>query len=183
MKKGQRKDAVRNLIDSVPVSEFFSAAQVQEFNALTGQSFTTVQKSVNQTFPDPRHVHCDGDCFSWNSAIDAKSPEAYQRLKVHKSMRDAISGQIDLQRMILPKNCEVCQCAENVHVDHLSPPFHVIADAFIALHGMPALRRGTCGGAPKMEDDIAALWMEYHDHAATYQSLCRKCNSSKGGKQ
>ncbi len=183
--KKARKEAVRALISSVPIGVFFTEDQVIEFNVLTKCNFKTVEHALNFKFPtDPSHLHCDGDCFSWTSAIDAKPEDVYNREKAHKAMREAISLQIAHAKTYLPQFCENCGSSDTdkLHVDHVNPPFHLIADGFIDLHGLPLLARYQCGVQVLKENDYSAKWMEYHDHSAVYQTLCRSCNSSKGGR-
>lgn len=181
--KKDRKDAVRAVIDTYEIGVEFSAADVALISQITRAPVKRIKRKINPTFPsDYRHIHAvfEGDewtPFSWVKAISGAGDE------VARSMRFVVKQDMDGYRYEAKEHCVVCGATSHLGVDHKDTPFLTIKNEFIAIHGEPELRDWSVG-APKIFKDmeLEAKWITYHASRATYQILCRSCNSKKGTK-
>lgn len=75
------------------------------------------------------------------------------------------------------KLCKLC-------VDHKDKPFSQLLDEFLASHALKLkdIKTRWVQGSEYLLDDkkLGKQWHEFHDTNATFQGLCRQCNSSKG---
>ncbi len=179
----------RALIDRTPFGCEFTAADLAEFNELTGVDATAARHMPNPTYPsDPRYVQVRGpdgwDGISWTNRIRSPNPKT----ELHKTLRVEIDPIIAEVKAALnvrvcpnPTGNAKCNGPNNLQVDHVGLPFDEIASMFIAMSGPIDIEKGPPGGVDTIRDrDLAAHWIEFHASHATYQILCRSCNASKG---
>jgi hypothetical protein len=177
------KDAVRAVIDTYEIGVEFSATDVALIRQITKAPVKRIKRKINPTFPsDTRHIHAvfTGDewiPFSWVKAISGTGDE------VARTMRFVIKQDMDDYRDRAKDHCALCDATTTLAVDHKDTPFSAIKSEFIAMHGVPELRDWSVG-APKIFKDfeLEARWIKYHASRATYQILCKSCNSKKGTK-
>ncbi len=189
----------RAIIDSYPLNKPFAKKDVQRLTELSATPLFMATQRTNPLHPTaPRYVrviHEKGGSekdWSWPKAIQraySKHPELTQakqrHAKVIAALRRAI--QTDLDAFLhTQKNtaCAHCGTSEKgkLTVDHLDPPFKVIADAFLSIHPAEQLFlievQGHSGFlASKF---LEAEWRAFHKARAVLQILCRSHNSSKG---
>ena len=190
-------DKARRLIDHYAVDEPFGSECLKELSELTGTELRFAVKRFNPQFQsDTRHLHVtayDWDepvQWSWRSAIQiahARDPEearaAKQRHKLLFALRDAIRpGMRDFRSACEPTECSVCGSTEQVTTDHATPPFIRIALEFIELNQAIRLREVQGCGDLIADDGLKVQWIAFHDTRASYQLLCRSCNSKKGAR-
>lgn len=185
--KKQRKEAMRELIDRQPYEEFFSEEDVESVNRLTGWRFPVYKRAFNQDWPkDTRCVahSTDGvtwEVWSWNKAIDNYG--SFQ--DVLEAMRLAIQPQMQRYAATAPNNCAVCSAEDFLSVDHKDRPFIVMARDFMKANERmnEAVDNDATGKGWYIRDpEMKERWVLYHKVNATYQVLCRSCNSKKGAK-
>jgi hypothetical protein len=87
------------------------------------------------------------------------------------------------QQLCLGNYCEYCNSQNDLTVDHKDTSFNDMAEAF--LDAYPDFETHTPDGKmghyfkdPVLEQE----WLTVHNTVATYQLLCRSCNSKKGTK-
>lgn len=179
--KKDRKDRVRSIIDTYQIGVEFSPDDVAEVERITQTPIRQIKRQINPSYPsDKRHIHISNDgqtwvSFSWVKAITGSNDD------VSRSMRFVVKQDMDAYRYEANESCVICESTEFLAVDHKDVPFVKIKNEFIELHGEPELRDWSAG-APKifMDMDLEAKWITYHASRATYQILCRSCNSRKG---
>lgn len=187
MNKTQRKEAVRALIDRYPHDTFFSTEDSALVNELTGWNFLQYKRVHNAAWPsDPRCLaHSDdGDkweIWSWNRAITGVAIKQH----VTEAFRVAIATQLRHYWRTAPSNCASCGSTEYLSVDHRDPPFSKILGAFT--QQFPDLEKSLHNKADGSgwfieEEELANRWLDFHKECATYQILCRSCNSKKGNR-
>jgi hypothetical protein len=192
-----RIDRVREIIDSYPRNKPFSKAHCAELSELSNTEIRFAVKRRNPMFPkDERHLHVTaGDWpepqqWSWREAIrvaGARNPEAARanrkRQKLMFALRYAVKPDMDDFRAAAePRACRVCWFAEDLSTDHIKPPFLEIATAFLERYPDIELREVQGCGDLIASVDIEAEWIAFHAARATYQLLCRSCNSRKGAR-
>ena len=100
------------------------------------------------------------------------------------AMRSAIGRQISAwkQNNQVFRRCRKCQCALNLHVDHVVPFVQLQRDFLQLQPSIPTsffYMRKTC--QPRFTDKgFARKWQFYHRKHAQLQWLCRPCNLRKG---
>lgn len=80
--------------------------------------------------------------------------------------------------------CAMCNKKSKLCVDHLDPPFAQILQTFLDKNNL-VLSSVATRWAQRTEYvlsdvDLSRRWREHHDECASYQGLCRQCNSAKG---
>lgn len=187
MNKTQRKAAVRELIDQHQHNTLFSAEDAALVNELTGWNFLQYKRIHNPAWPnDPRCLaHSDdGDqweVWSWNRAITGIALQQY----VVEAFRAEVANQLREYGRIAPNTCAECGSTEHLSVDHKDTPFSKILEAFTKYcpNLSKALNNKADGSGWFIEDEeLACSWLDFHKAQATYQILCRSCNSKKGNK-
>lgn len=175
-------ELTQSMIDMHRVGEEFYPEVMEFFNVTVGRDFVSAKRVLNPLYPtDKRHIHVnDGqswESFSWRKAINGKD-------ELGAALRYAIKTDIDDYRSACsPQSCAKCASTQDPTVDHKDIPFKKIREAFLLDHPDIELMDGPDGG-PKMIKDmnIEAQWITFHAANATYQILCRSCNSAKGAK-
>jgi len=184
--KKARIDMIRARIDANAMGIPWSEIDVDFFNLVCGTVFAGIKRMRNPSYPsDPRHIHVhNGNLewheFSWNKAINGEGLRP-----VHKVLRDAVADDLRAYRADNAQNgCEKCAAVVDLTTDHVDPPFFEIAEQFIAAEPEINLVRGASGSGWIMESvEQEARWIAFHASLATYQVLCRSCNSAKGRKK
>jgi hypothetical protein len=186
--KTKRKELVRELIDPIRVGQWFDPAQVELFNELTGFEFQQYKKVLNPNNPNEKvirniYVGEIKEMRSWLKQIDY--PEKFDRRKINakQAMRNSIVPEIMQQQYSLGNYCEYCGSQSNLTVDHKDVPFNDMAEAFLDAYPdfethTPTGKMGHFFKDPQIEQE----WLTVHNTIATYQLLCRSCNSKKGTK-
>jgi hypothetical protein len=185
--KKDRKAAVRELIDRYQFSYPFNAKDTETINKLTGWNFAGYKRVKNPVWRTD--LRClahttDGTTWevaSWNKAIDNYGTfnnllEAL-RLVVRPQMKDYAAQNVS--------KCTTCSAEENLTVDHKAPPFTALVRKFMEANPglMDTLGNDNNGVGWYIADATAsAEWAQFHKATATYQILCRSCNSKKGTK-
>lgn len=187
----------REIIDTYAIGAPFSATDLAELADLTATEIRSAQRMLNPMFSaDPRHLYViaydwtEPQQWSWRSAIEdahRKDPVEAIRQRQHQkrmaALRHAVSYDLrDFRLSVTNPSCAVCGNTEDLTTDHMEPTFIEIAMAFLKLHPSFALRkvRGCCDLIQDM--DLEAEWVTFHAGRATYQLLCRGCNSRKGAR-
>lgn len=81
-------------------------------------------------------------------------------------------------RAIVPcSNCRAGLTIANANVHHLHPKFRDIAEAFIALVGIPAIQTNRIGD-DFCDEKIKQRWLLFHESVANRAILCRACNAA-----
>jgi len=183
--KESRLASARALLDRQFVGVEFSAEDAASMNEILGTAFDGFCKRDNpRSSKDTRHLYA---CFaglwkdvSWRKFIVRPS----QVSLVKAALREAVySDTRDAFYALVPKECAVCKGLDDLTVDHVGVPFISIANDWIALRGPPALKDGPHGLGRMIADlDTEADWIAFHASRATYQILCRPCNSRKGAR-
>lgn len=80
--------------------------------------------------------------------------------------------------------CESCGKNCKLSVDHKDKPFSQILDEFLELNGLKLMdvkvRWHQRAEYLLHNQRLSKQWHEFHDSEATFQGLCRQCNSAKG---
>jgi hypothetical protein len=191
-------ESARAIIDRNVLGVPFSADDLIEFSRVTGTEVRFAVRRVNPTWPtDPRHIHAvvhdweSAGEWSWVKAINIdrdRDPEQAaamrRRFNEQKALREAIREQLqEFRECCEPQQCETCSSTDNLCADHFDPPFIEIANEFLTRFAPIALRPfpGTCDRIA--DPDVEAAWIAFHARRATYQLLCRSCNSRKGARR
>jgi hypothetical protein len=192
-----RIDRAREIIDSYSRNQPFGAAHLAELGSLSDTEIRFAVKIRNPMFPkDERHLHVtaydwlEPQQWSWRKAVEiagARKPEEAranrQRQKLMFALRFAVKPDMDDFRSCAePRECCVCGSGDDLSTDHHTPPFLAIAGEFIASNPVIELREVQGCGDLIASTDTEAEWIAYHAARATYQLLCRSCNSRKGAR-
>jgi hypothetical protein len=187
MTKQERKAAIRALIDAQRFDWPFSVYHVEEINRLTGWDFKGYKRVRNPTWKDDQRclAHTDDGqtwvIWSWNKAVDGNS--GFNDML--EAMRAAVQPQMRKFAVSASDTCAVCESTDFLSVDHKDTPFIVLARNFIKEHpGMlEAIANDATGEGWYIKDlEVLDSWLDFHGYNATYQVLCRSCNSKKGAK-
>ncbi len=187
MTKQERKAAMRALIDAQRFDWPFSEYGIAEVNRLTGWDFKGYKRVRNPTWKDDKRclAHTvDGQTWvvwSWNKAIDGNSGFN----DVLEAMRAAVQPQMREFALSVPNVCVMCESTDFLSVDHKDTPFIVLARILVKEQpGMLSAiaNDGTGEGWYIKDMDVLNTWLDFHEVNATYQVLCRSCNSKKGAK-
>ena len=181
--KKARIEACRELIDRNHIDIPFPRECLDEFKRLTGFDFIEgAIRRKNLEYPsDPRHVHILVSGVeldkSWKKQITGRDLVSDQK----KAMRKSVASDMAEFMSGYEGGCEFCGSFFYLSVDHDAPPFDDIANAFLEENPDIVIARRGCGGGKLIADpSIEAMWVAFHAARATYQILCRSCNSSKG---
>jgi len=188
LSKKERKELVKELIDPIRVGQWFNEQEVDLFNQLTGFEFTKYRKVLNSANPNDKKIRniWVGDVKemrSWNKQID--DPEKINRLEINakQAMRNSIAPEMMQQQKCLGNYCEHCGSQTNLSVDHRDISFNVMAEAFLETY--PTIETWSPPGKQGhyfRDEQLEQEWLTVHNALATYQLLCRSCNSKKGAK-
>lgn len=115
-----------------------------------------------------------------------------EQKRLTSAMRYAVRLQIDgwAQANTGSAQCARCKALLNLQVDHIHPPFTHIEQGYLAKQyndqvPLPIkfdMARSCRSKFCKEDEKFKRSWQDYHRYYATYQWLCRSCNSSKGAK-
>lgn len=121
---------------------------------------------------------------SWRKSVNKprKEPNPLQ-----SAFRNSIRRQISIWRNahVGRKECAQCQSTHMLQVDHKDPLFIDITQRFLEKYKQEEVPTSFdyCGTRGKKfkpcDKKFAAQWRKHHQSLATYQWLCRKCNTSK----
>ena len=111
---------------------------------------------------------------------------------VTQAMRSAICDQIftykNLNVLHGSATCKLCLLAcgsgtdRVIHVDHATIPFNHILEQF-CVRNVIELSKIELGSNYLIKDgELMMKWKSHHEEMATYQILCRSCNTAKGCK-
>lgn len=192
-------DVIRKIIDSYPNGQCFSAEHLSVIAELTNTVLRQVTKWPNPTFPsDKRYLHVIAydwptpSGWSWRDAVriahsrdPAEAIATYERQRVTRALRMAIQSDLnDFRSAARPAVCAnpICDSGDDLSTDHLRPPFSAIAREF--LESNPSIELRPLPGSSDIiaNEDVEAQWIAFHASRATYQLLCRRCNSAKGAR-
>lgn len=183
--KKWRMEMARLIIDRNFIDQPFPASDVFDFAEICQQPITGAIRKINPQYPsDPRHLHTEIDgqwaARSWREFIMPSSP----KVRAKKAMRHVVVEDMrDFLSSVTPAECAMCGTDNDLTVDHVAPPFDDIANAFIEERGIPSI---VDSSNPNIvvnmfeSMDEEAYWIAFHAARASYQVLCRSCNSSKG---
>lgn len=183
--KKWRKEQAQLIIDRNVLEVPFSSADASEFSEVCQHDIEGAVRKVNPQFPsDPRHLHMLVDDqwqpYSWNKLISALTPEQEVKRVMRFAIRDDLA---DFRMSVDPQACEQCGSTEYLTTDHMLEPFDNIANDFIAESGLPKICKSPCANMVVSifaDMNQEADFIAYHASRATYQLLCRSCNSRKG---
>ena len=123
------------------------------------------------------------DDISWLSCISGKS---YTNLDdLIPLLRDAINDQMITYRDSALRACIACHDTKFMSVDHIVPFSKLVNDFLLIEVKVPSTFDDVLGQGYKFKPEdskFVEAWIAYHKKEATYQILCRSCNSSKGAK-
>lgn len=143
------------------------------------------------------------DTFSWidcckninmNNKNKNKIIKDENKINLIKAMRYTIypeTNSFKISKKIYRTNnlmCNICNKIDDFKkfdVDHLSPSFKNISDNFLKTRNDIPVIFNKCSVNKTMifteNDEIFKNdWLNYHNNNATYQILCKSCNSKKG---
>jgi hypothetical protein len=187
MKKTERKAAIRALIDKYKFNWPFNERDTAQINKLTGWSFKGYQRVKNPKWTtDMRCLAHTSDgqkweIWSWNKAVDNYGSFG----DMLEAMRLAVQYQIRKFAASAQEQCAVCGSTECLAIDHKDVPFIVLVRDFIKANPNmnEAIENDASGAGWYIKDlDVKDTWVRFHKVNATYQVLCRSCNSKKGAK-
>lgn len=176
-----KKDRIRAIIDSYQIGEDFEPEDIKVISDITKTEIKRIKRRINPTFPsDKRHIHISTDNENWSPFSWVKAVVG-SRDDVGRSMRFVVKQDMDDFRYSAEQKCMSCGSDEDLTVDHKDISFNQIKKEFLAENGEPELREWSVGAPKIFKDlDLEAKWITYHARRATYQILCRSCNSKKG---
>lgn len=185
----------REIIDGYALGAPFNATHLSELADLSGTELRAATRHSNPMFPaDPRHLHVvaydwiEPQQWSWRSAIEdahKKDPVEALRQRQHQkrmfALRHAVRMDLrDFRMAISDPACASCGAIDDLTTDHISPAFIQIAMQFLDRHQHFELRKVRGCGDLIACMDLEAEWVAFHASLASYQLLCRGCNSRKG---
>lgn len=175
------------MIDKYGLGQVFKEKDTTVINNMTGWNFRAYKRIKNPTWPtDTRclaHTE-DGntwEVWSWNKAIDnyGSFPNMLE------AMRLSIQPQMREFAQTAPNKCMLCASEDTLSVDHKDKPFITMVRDFLKDHpGMTDAVQNDASGAGWFiaDETIKETWVLYHKVNATYQILCKSCNSKKGAR-
>ena len=179
--KKRRLEIAREVIDRNVLGRAFSPEDTAEMNYALGTNYQGFERRHNPRHPtDPRHLYRQDmfgwESLSWNKCINPISDTA----QIKAVLRESIAPCIAEAKVALSATCEHCGSASNTTVDHTDPPFDDIANDY--LKGVsPEIQPHPSGSGWMFKvESVEAHWITFHAARATYQTLCRSCNASKG---
>lgn len=190
-------ERAREIIDRNQIDVPFSADDLIEFSEVTGTEVRFAVRRINPTYPDPRHVHViaydwsEPRQWSWVKAIridrdrdPAEASAMRRRTNEQRALRESVKDDLrEFRECCEPQVCEQCGSVDDLCADHLHPPFIDIANEFLNHYGPIELAEFP-GSSDRIADpNVEAAWVAFHAQRATYQLLCRPCNSSKGARR
>jgi len=180
------------MLDKIKVGAWFNDEQVAEFNFLTAFTFKRYkimlpQDNVRQVKGKTifRNVWVadsgTGEFRSWIKQIEDPHQLKRQVWNPLEAMRNAITPEMRFQEQTLGNYCVKCNSQTNLTVDHKDTPFSVIAEAFIeAYPDIETCTHESGMGHAFKDKELEQKFIAVHNEIATYQLLCRSCNSKKG---
>lgn len=181
--KKDRTQRVREIIDANGIDVIFNASDTQEMRVLLETESDGFVKRTDLKYPsDTRHLHFliagKWVAKSWRKCITPISPTALVKKAFRGEIEDILK---EFKESVTPAICVNCGSGEYLTVDHVDPPFDVIAEKYIQLYGLPKLGSTPEGvGFELFYLDDLENWLTLHAQHAIYQILCRSCNASKG---
>lgn len=186
----------REIIDRNQIDVAFSALDLLELSSVTGTELRFAVRRVNPTFPnDTRHLHVlayewsQPQQWSWVKAIQmqgldpAEEARRRQHLNEQRALRYAVAGEMRaFLSSVEPRRCRKCDTDVDLAADHAHPPFIQIANKFLETRRPLQLRQVPGAGDLIGDINVEADWIAFHAARATYQVLCRPCNSRKGAR-
>lgn len=184
--KKHRKELIRALIDRQRKYAVWSEEDTARMQELTSWMHKHFKWIDNPEFPnDPRCIATSDDgrhweVRSWNKAVDGYD----SRKNLQDAMRDAVREDMREHMRTALQVCIECLDIRDLCVDHKDPPFITIAQEYITQHDNleHTLMNSSQGGGWRMTEHAAAHWKQFHAARASYQILCRSCNSRKGAR-
>lgn len=189
-------ERARSLIDRNEIDVPFPPEDLAEFSEITGTDLRYAIRKINPLWrKDTRHIHViaydwtsPGE-WSWRKAITyrdrdpVEADRARLRFNVLAALRHSIRGDLqDFRDGAEPRHCWSCGQPDDLTADHHIRSFISIAEEFLDLCGTPELRP-LPGSTDVIADiDTEATWIAFHAARASYQLLCRSCNSKKGAR-
>lgn len=185
----------RQIIDQYGFGVPFSDADRRALSRIFGTEVRFATRMRNVKYPnDPRHLHIltgewtEPQQYSWRAAIDinfARDKDearlARRRSKLLAALRKEVQPDLDdFRQAQAVRECAQCRIREDLTTDHIDPPFIRIALEFLVEQHDFELRPVRGGSDAIADVAVAAEWITFHARRATYQLLCRSCNSSKG---
>jgi 5-methylcytosine-specific restriction endonuclease McrA len=156
--------------------------------------FKIVNRVLGNRPDEIKAVHIRGHDipFSWvncskdNSNVDTKKS---QKIHLTEACRSAILCDVNAFNAsydAIDRVCAKCESVEALSVDHKTTPFSTIFTDFMEgeLDEIPTKfdfdRKCNTAIFKRDDDEFKERWILYHRSRATYQLLCKPCNSSKG---
>ena len=120
---------------------------------------------------------------SWRKGVDKPHKDADP---LQSAFRNAIRRQIGIWRKahMAGRKCQQCESVKLLQVDHVTPLFIDMTRTFLQTHEAPKeFDYNGCRGRKfrTCDKNFAQAWRNYHAKHATYQWLCRTCNTRKNG--
>lgn len=172
----------RQIIDMHRFDEEFFPQPLAVLNLITDRQLERVRRAKNPEYPnDPRHIQVWSEGrwqpYSWNKAITGRNDD------LNKAMRASIAEDLQEFRIACkPQRCAICKTGRDLTTDHMIDSFKTIAADFLKGKKIDLVDGPPGGGKMFASQDVEADWIAYHASRATYQLLCRSCNSSKGAR-
>lgn len=183
-------ERAREIIDEYELLEKFSQDHVHEIGFLTGTEIQNICRVRNpKTGKDDRYlvVKFKGEeenhfGFSWAKRIRGKHGDKEYRAK--EVFRNTVWHHLAQFKDASEQECFLCgSTKDDMHVDHLWPPFQMIVSEWIELNGLPEIERSksNCGHVFRFHDDEIG-WQLHHYNSSAFLMLCSKCNTRKSNK-
>ena len=177
MTKAQKKQAVRETIESYAIGESFSADDCSKISGICGYHLSRITRirppkgtgaCISVQCPEENYE----GIWSWIKSIDGyctgKNVMQAMRAASRKGTFAQASGAC----------CASCGATERLTVDHKSIAFVEITKRFSQAVGDPDIVHGQEGWTLVDEGSFIA----FHDKLADYQVLCVSCNAKKGAR-
>lgn len=184
-------ERAREIIDSYDLLERFSQEHVYEISCLTGTELEDICRVRNpKTGKEDRYlvVKFKGEGenhfgFSWSKRIKGKHGDKEYRLR--EVLRNTIWHHLYQFKNEADQECFLCGTEkDDMHVDHIWPPFSMIMNEWIEKREAPQLvkSKSMCGHVFNSQEDERS-WQLHHYNSSAFLMLCSKCNIRKSNKQ
>jgi hypothetical protein len=184
---------IRRILHSSPVDEPLTGGELALISALfarhprkeeTPVGFCVGTNSFNGARTIGFHgIREDGSRIVWSYkpclSPQSDNPHLFRTMRaaIMLSQREALHAAYQRRAIIPCHHCQAGVTREVAEVHHLPPKFRDIADAFVALIGVPEIVNADIGDDFR-DPGTKRRWIMFHDAVAQRVVLCRACNEA-----